>query len=94
MPKHCPSVQHGVHIRMQAASSDRRILMAGDPFQDVQIETSIGHPDQGGVPWAGADQARLPELSDQRVPTGRVPQGGGGDHAVDNAERRALRTSE
>jgi hypothetical protein len=24
----------------------------------------------------------LPELSDQRVPTGRVPQRGGGDHAV------------
>jgi hypothetical protein len=68
-------VQHGLHIGMQVASRDRRIVMAGDPLQDVQIDASISHPCQGGVPWAVADQARLPELGDQRVPTSRVPQG-------------------
>ena len=58
-----------------------RILMAGDPAGCVQIGASVGHSGQSGVPSAVADQAWLPELSDQRVPTGRVPQGGGGDHA-------------
>jgi hypothetical protein len=27
-----------------------RILMAGDPLHDVQIDASVGHPGQGGVP--------------------------------------------
>ena len=56
--KRPPSVQHGLHIGMQVASRDRRILMSGDPLQDVQIDASVGHPCQGGVPWAVADQAR------------------------------------
>jgi hypothetical protein len=43
------SVQHGLHIGMQVASRDCRILMAGDPLQDVQIDASISHPGQGGV---------------------------------------------
>jgi hypothetical protein len=24
--------------------------MSGDPLQDVQIDASVGHPGQGGVP--------------------------------------------
>jgi hypothetical protein len=35
---------------MLVASSGRRILMAGDPLQDVQIDASVSHPGQGGVP--------------------------------------------
>jgi hypothetical protein len=35
---------------MQVASRDRRILMVGDPLQDVQIDAGLGHPCQGGVP--------------------------------------------
>jgi hypothetical protein len=34
---------------MQAASRDCRILMAGHPLQDVQIDTGVDHPCQGGV---------------------------------------------
>ena len=29
---------------------DCRILMSGDSLQDVQIDASVGHPGQGGVP--------------------------------------------
>jgi hypothetical protein len=39
---------------MQAASHDCRILMAGDPLQDVQIDTGVGRPCQGGVRLAEA----------------------------------------
>jgi hypothetical protein len=35
---------------MQIASRDRRILMSGDPLQNVQIDASVGHLCQGGVP--------------------------------------------
>jgi hypothetical protein len=35
---------------MQVASRDCRILMSGDSLQDVQIDASVGHPGQGGVP--------------------------------------------
>ena len=45
-----PCVQHGLHIGMQVASRDRRILMGGDPLQYVQIDAGLGHPCQGGVP--------------------------------------------
>ena len=54
-PKPTPSVQYGFYIGMQVASRDRRILMAGDPLQDVQIDTGVGHPCQGGVRLAEAD---------------------------------------
>ena len=57
---------------MQVASRDRRIPMFGDPLQDVQIDPGVGHPMSGGVPQGVANRARLPELSDQRIPTGRV----------------------
>ena len=50
-----PASKHGSHIGMQVASRDRRILMAGDPLQDVQIDTGVGHPCQGGVRLAEAD---------------------------------------
>jgi hypothetical protein len=50
----------------KVASRNCRILMSGDPLQDVQIGASVGQPGQGGVPQAVADQARLPELVDQR----------------------------
>jgi hypothetical protein len=45
-----PCVQRGLHIGMQVASRDRRILMVGDLLQDVQIDAGLGHPCQGGVP--------------------------------------------
>jgi hypothetical protein len=32
------------------AGCDRRILMSGDPLQDVQIDPSVGQPCQGSVP--------------------------------------------
>jgi len=35
---------------MQVASPDRRILMSGGPLHNVQIDASVGHPGQGGVP--------------------------------------------
>jgi hypothetical protein len=44
------SVQHGLHVGVQLASRDCRILMAGDPLQDVQIDASISDPCQGDVP--------------------------------------------
>jgi hypothetical protein len=52
---------------MQVASRDCRILMAGDPLQDVQIDASTSHPGHGGVPEAVADQACLPKRGDQRA---------------------------
>ena len=41
--------------RDAVASRDRRILMADDPLQDVEIDASVGHPRQGGVRLAEAD---------------------------------------
>ena len=46
---------------MQVASRDRRILMAGDPLQDVQIDTGVGHPYRSGMTPPVADQPWLPE---------------------------------
>ena len=74
MPKHCPSVQHVLHIRMQVASSDRRILMAGDALQDVQIDASVGHPGQGGVP-SSVTSASQPVVS-RKVAVVITPPGG------------------
>ena len=53
-PARSPLPASNIYIGMQAASHDCRILMAGDPLQDVQIDTGVGHPCQGGVRLAEA----------------------------------------
>ena len=35
--------------------------MAGDPLQDVQIDTGVGHPYRSGMTPPVADQPWLPE---------------------------------
>jgi hypothetical protein len=49
--------------RMQVASRDRRILMAGDALQNVQIDADVGHQWESGVPKAVGDRPASPKSS-------------------------------
>ena len=49
----CPDIEHGLVIRVNITARHRRVLMAGDALQQVQLDTGIGHPGQRGMaePW-------------------------------------------
>ena len=44
---------------MQVAAGDSRVLVAGDPLEDVQLDAGVRHPGQRCVPQAVPDEAGL-----------------------------------
>jgi hypothetical protein len=69
-----PRIEHGLGVGMQVSARHGRVLVPGDPLQQVQFDAGVGHPGQRGVPKAVPDQARQPEVGDELVPPGSVPQ--------------------
>jgi hypothetical protein len=56
---------------VQIAADDGRVLVAGNPLKDVQLDTRVGHPGQRGIPQAVPHEAGLADLADHVVPTPR-----------------------
>jgi hypothetical protein len=67
-------------IRVEITARHRRVLMAGDALEKVQLNASVGHPGQGSVSQAVPHEASQPKIINQLVPPRRIAQGRGRDH--------------
>lgn len=61
--------------------------MAGDPPQDVDLDTGVGKPGQTGVPEIVAARVLVAELGDHVIPASGDVQDRGGDASAARAGR-------
>lgn len=78
-----------VYVRVEVALGGGQRAVAGDPAQDMDLDSRVGEPGQSGVPEVVAAQVFVAELGDHVVPVGGVAQDGGGDASAARAGEEA-----
>lgn len=78
-----------VYVRVEVALGGGQGAVAGDPSQDIDLDSRVGEPGQSGVPEVVAAQVLVAEFGDHVVPVGGVAQDGGGDASAARAGEEA-----
>ena len=77
-----PASVRAVHIWVQIARRNGRVLVPSHPLQDVERDSAVRHPGQCGVSKAMAHQPGQAEIDHPLAPIGRIPQGRRSDYAA------------